>query len=203
MRRVLLVAVAVSVACTGLGGCASSTRRTSEPPGAESFAPRGDSRLIGTWKVAEALDGSQTIHADGATYEYLVFKGSGDMTRYEGESTEAWTWSAKHGQLVLQPAGAGSSSGYAEVSAISGTVDKLESSDGIAYQITGNELTLSGTFRDYRAVLLHPSEIPTSPAPATPVRVSYIRVNGLPPPPQIGQPPTAQPSPTTTRQARP
>ncbi|MBO0864309.1 MAG: hypothetical protein J2P16_04465 [Mycobacterium sp.] len=201
MQRFLLVAVAVSIGCVGLTGCASAAHHTSAPRSEVSRARGGDGRLVGTWQISEALDGSRTIHADAGTYEYLVFKANGGMTRYEGDSTELWAWGAKDGQLALQPADDGPSSGYTEVDEISTEFDKLETSQRIAYQVNDRVLMLSGTFPDYRDVLLHPSDAPTTPTQTTPVRISYIRVDGVPPR-RTGQRPSG-PSPSATGPARP
>jgi hypothetical protein len=202
VQRVLIVAAAVAIAGVGLTGCASSAHHASASRADTSSAPGGDTRLLGTWQVSEALDGPQTIHADAGTYEYLVFKADGAVIMYEGDSTERWAWSAADGQLKLQPADGGSD--YTELGSdaaarISIAFSKLLTSRRIAYQVNAAEMTLSGTSRLYEGDLADPAASPTTPPPATPVRISFTHVNGPPPAPPTAQLPTG---PSTSRPAK-
>jgi hypothetical protein len=187
VQSVRLIAAIITAATAALAGCASSGHKT---------ALGGDSQLVGTWRVSEAKEGSQTTRADGVTYEYLVFTRRGAFTRF-GEMTEKANWTTDGGDLVLRyPDGESSGASIVRSEAsgrISMAYGDLETSEQISYQVTASRLTLSGLSRSYTCTgdcLLHPTEGPSTPPPLTPVRITYVRVEGPPPPAPPGLPTT-------------
>jgi hypothetical protein len=173
----LIMAMIIAVSAT-LAGCASSANKT--PIG-------GDSQLVGTWKAAEAKEGPQTTRADEMTYEYLVFTREGTFTRY-GAMGEKASWTAADGRLTLRyPDGesSGASIVWSDASGrISEAYDHLETSEHISYQVSARKLTLSGVSRLHICTgdcMLHPTASPSTPPRLTPVRITYVRVDGPPP----------------------
>lgn len=64
MQCLRLIAATLIATSVAVADCASSSQRSS--------VPGGDASLVGTWKVFEARDGSETTRADAATFDYVA-----------------------------------------------------------------------------------------------------------------------------------
>jgi hypothetical protein len=175
----------VAAAWVALTGCASSPPTVAPSSSSPLSGEHRDPRLVGTWKLADAQDGSEAIQPDADTFEYLAVTSGGAFFKFEGDSAEKLRWSAADGRLMLKSADGESSTltavGSEAAVRIAMALSKLETSLRIHYEVSAAKLTLSGTSRLKQGSLLDPTAMPSTASPASKsVRFTYVRVRGLP-----------------------
>ena len=166
-----LTAVSLALTLVSCGASAPANPRPSSRP------VERDQRLVGKWRVTEAIAGRKHTRADPETHAYVVFTAGGRLTSYDGGRSEHDTWDTNRGRLeVRHPNGTETTLTEFRSEAavrISTAIGALESSRRIVYEVTSRGLILTGRSRLRGG----------SPAPSfnilapTVVHIRYERVN--------------------------